>query len=357
MNRSAGSSDSVVMRRTTSGRTHRVIAVALACTITGACGGDRGLTAPSGSGTGSVNRPGGGSDSDVRLTEDFGGRQLFPSDNWWNQDITHAPVDSQSDAFIEFIGRSRALHPDFGPPPYGIPYVGVGGGQPRIAIAFVEYGSESDQGFAGENGYPIPETARATPNFIEGGVPGGGTTGDRHLVIVDRDRWVLYELFATRWNPSPGRWEAGSGAIFDLSSNGRRPEGWTSADAAGLAILPGLVRYDEAQRGPIRHALRATVRRTNGYVWPASHRAGNTAGALPLGARLRLKPSKDLSRYPSYIQNIFRAMQTHGLIVADNGSDMYVSGAMDARWNNDELNPAFRSLVASDFEVIRLGWR
>ena len=152
-------------------------------------------------------------------------------------------------------------------------------------------------------------------------MPGGGTDGDRHLIVVDRDRWLLFELFATRWTGQ--RWEAGSGAVFDLSSNARRPEGWTSADAAGLAILPGLVRFDEAMRGPMRHALRATVRRTNGFVFPASHRAGNTAGALPMGARLRLKASKDISRYPGYIQNIFRAMQTHGLIIADNGSDMY----------------------------------
>ena len=293
----------------------------------------------------------------MRLTDDFNGRLLFPADNWWNQDITQAPVDPQSDAFIDFIGRTRASHPDFGPPPYGIPYVGVGATEPRTPVTFVEYGGESDDGFGGERGYPIPEAAKSEPHFIEGDVVGGGTSGDRHLLIVDRDRWRLYELFATRWNGALGRWEAGSGAVFDLSSNSRRPEGWTSADAAGLAILPGLVRYDEAMRGPIRHALRATVRRTNGYVWPASHRAGSTAGALPLGARLRLKASKDLSRYPSYIQNMFRAMQTHGLIVADNGSDMYVSGAMDPRWNNEELNPAFRSLVASDFEVIRLGWR
>jgi hypothetical protein len=188
-------------------------------------------------------------------------------------------------------------------------------------------------------------------------VPGGGTDGDRHLLIVDRDRWLLFELFAASWNAGRQRWEAGSGAVFDLSSNARRPEGWTSADAAGLAILPGLVRYDEAMRGPIRHALRVTVRRTNGYVWPASHRAGATSGAPPMGARLRLKASKDLSRFPGYIQNIFRGMQTHGLIVADNGSDLYVSGAMDPRWNNDELNPAFASLSAGDFDVIRLGWR
>lgn len=221
----------------------------------------------------------------------------------------------------------------------------------------MDYPAESDAGFGSEAGYPIPEAAKTQPNFIEGGAPGGGSSGDRHLLIVDRDKWLLYELFATRWNSSRQRWEAGSGAVFDLSSNARRADGWTSADAAGLAILPGLVRYDEAQRGPIRHALRMTVRATNGYVWPASHRAGGTSGALPMGARLRLKTSKDISRYPTYIQNVFRWMQTYGLIVADNGSDMYISGTMDSRWNNDELNPAFRALTAGDFDVIRLGWR
>lgn len=328
-----------------------------------ACSSERAPTSPSPAPTppaAGVPAPGPGpspapSSTVVRLNDDFGGRQLFPADNWWNQDISTAPVDPQSDALIDFIGRSRALHPDFGPPPYGIPFMSVGSAEPRSPITFVEYGDESDQGVGGENGYPIPDVARTQPNHIEGGTPGGGATGDRHLIIVDRDRWLLYELFATRWTGQ--RWEAGSGAVFDLSSNARRPDGWTSADAAGLAILPGLVRYDEAVRGPIRHALRVTVRRTNGYVWPASHRAGNTAGALPMGARLRLRRSKDLSRYPAYIQNIFRGMQSHGLIVADNGSDMYITGAMDARWNNDELNPAFRGLTAADFEVVRLGLR
>jgi hypothetical protein len=292
--------------------------------------------------------------SAVTLNDDFSGRRLFPADNWWNQEIANAPIDPQSASFIDFIGRTRALHPDFGPPPYGIPYVGVGGGEPRTAVTFVDYGGESDRGFGSETGYPIPEAAKSQPNYIEGAVPGGGGDGDRHLIVVDRDRWVLFELFATRWTGQ--RWEAGSGAVFDLNANGRRPEGWTSADAAGLAILPGLVRFDDAMRGPIRHALRATVRSTNGYVWPASHRAGSTARALPMGARLRLKSSVDLSRFPGYIQNIFRAMQTHGLIVADNGSDMYISGSMDPRWNNDQLNPAFRTLSAADFDVIQLGW-
>jgi len=337
----------------------RCFVCALLLVIAG-CGGTP--SAPSGSVDPSAPvdptpRPADSGAGAVALTDDFGGRQLFPPDNWWNQDISTAPVDSQSDAYINFIGRTRGSHPDFGPPPYGIPYVSVSGSQARLPIAFVDYGDESDTGFRGENGYPVPDAARSQPNFIEGGIAGGGTSGDRHLLIVDRDRWVLFELFAARWNASRSRWEAGSGAVFDLSSNTRRPEGWTSADAAGLAILPGLVRYDEAMRGPVRHGFRMTVRSTNGYVWPASHRAGSTTGALPMGARLRLRSSKDLSRYPTYIQNIFRAMQTYGLIVADNGSDMYVTGSMDGRWNNSELNPAFAALTAGDFEVVRLGWR
>ena len=293
----------------------------------------------------------------VKLLDDFGGRALFPSSNWWNQDISRAPVDPRSSSFIDFIGRDRGLHPDFGPPPYGIPYMSVGSIEPRVPVTFVLYGSESDSGYRGMRGYPVPAAARTQRNYIEGGEPGGGTDGDRHMLIVDRDRWVLYETWATRWNASRGRWEAGSGAVFDLSSNARRPEGWTSADAAGLAILPGLVRYDEARRGRINHALRVTVRATNGYVWPASHSAGNRAGALPMGARLRLKASINISAYPTYIRAIFRAMQTYGLIVADNGSDMFITGTMDARWNNGQLNPAFRSLTADDFEVIELGWR
>lgn len=294
----------------------------------------------------------------VVLNDDFSARPLFPDTHWWNQDISQAPVDAGSDAFIDYIGRSRGMHPDFGPPPYGIPYISVGRDQPRVPVAFMEYGDESDSGHDGVPGYPIPDEAKTRSDVIEGGTPGGGSSGDRHLLIVDRDRFVLFELYATRWASGANRWEAGSGAIFDLSRSDRRPDGWTSADASGLAILPGLVRYDEAMSGrDIRHAFRVTVRRTNGYVWPASHVAGGTAGALPLGARLRLKASVDLSRFSPPLQRIFRAMQTHGLIVADNGSDMYVTGTMDARWNNDELNPAFRAIAADDFEVVQLGWR
>jgi hypothetical protein len=294
---------------------------------------------------------------------------LFPADNWWNQDVSQAPIDPRSAQLIAFInnGGARRLHPDFGgfAAPggveiYGFPYVVVGGEQPKRAVTFY-YGDESD-GVDHASGrsypfYPIPDEAITQPYWIEGGPAGNQHPGgDRHMLIVDRDNRHLYELFDLRWNGS--HWTAGSGAFFDLNANGRRPEGWTSADAAGLAILPGLVRYDEVF-GPdeIRHAFRVTVRATNGYVWPASHRAGSNSQALPMGARLRLKASKDLSGYRPEVQKIFRAMQRYGLIVADNGSDMYISGAFDPRWNNDILNPAFRSLTAHDFDVIELGWR
>ncbi|HZB26749.1 MAG TPA: hypothetical protein VE379_11480 [Vicinamibacterales bacterium] len=299
------------------------------------------------------------------LLDSLAGRQVFPASNWWNLDVSAAPVDARSSQLIAWIsGRTggnttavRRLHPDFGPPPYGIPYVVVDGAQPRVPVTFVAYPAESDTEYAGLAGYPIPADARTQPNYIEGAVAGGGTSGDRHLLLIDRDRWLLYETFATEWNATLSRWEAGSGAIFDLSSNARRPERWTSADAAGLAMFPGLVRYDEViAAGEITHAFRVTTRATNGYVWPASHAAGSNTSAPPMGARLRLKASTDLSRFTPEVQKIFRAMKRYGLIVADNGSDMYISGTMDARWNNDVLNPAFRSLTADDFEVLQLGW-
>jgi hypothetical protein len=284
---------------------------------------------------------------------------LFPPDNWWNVDITSAPVDPNSAAYIAFIGASRGMHPDFGgdsgdpsAPIYGMPYVVVAGTQPRVNPYF-EYDDESDHG-----GYPIPDEAKTQQKWIEGGLAGNDSPadGDRHMLIVDRDARVLYELYALRWNVD--HWDAGSDAIFPLDSNGRRPDGWTSADAAGLAILPGLVRYDEvASPDAIRHAFRVTVRSTNGYVFPASHNAGSTRGALPMGARLRLKATKDISSFPQAARKIFQAMKTYGLIVADNGSDMYVSGTYDIRWNNDVLNPAFGAIKASDFEVVQLGWQ
>jgi hypothetical protein len=295
---------------------------------------------------------------------------LFPPDNWWNVDVSAAPVDPASAAYVTFIGATRELHPDFGgavdpddptnPEIYGMPFVSVPGSQPLEPVTFVEFGDQSDAGAPGRPaGYPIPVQARTQPRWIEGGEPGGGTDGDHHMLIVDRDNRILYELYHTHWTGS--RWEAGSGAIFALDANARRPETWTSADAAGLAILPGLVRYDEVyeQPGPIKHAFRFTVRSTNGHVYPASHTACGPcpASALPMGARLRLKSGIDISGFEPGVRKVFQAMKTYGLIVADNGSDMYIQGTYDARWNNDVLNPAFGSLRASDFEVIQLGWQ
>jgi hypothetical protein len=290
---------------------------------------------------------------------------LFPPDNWWNSDISAAPLDSNSSAYIDFVGATRGLHPDFGgdsgdpsAPIYGMPYIVVSGSQPLVPVGFV-YNDESDHAAPGRPpGYPIPEEAKTQQKWIEGGLAGGdlNANGDRHMLIVDRDNRILFELYALRWTGS--QWLAGSGAIFLLDSNARRPEGWTSADAAGLAILPGLVRYDEVYgNAPIGHAFRVTVRSSNGYIYPGSHDAGSTSGALPMGARLRLKASKDISGYPEPLRRIFQAMKSYGLIVADNGSDMYVTGTYDPRWDNDLLNPAFASLKAGDFEVVQLGWR
>ena len=304
---------------------------------------------------------------------------LFPADNWWNTDIASAPVDTNSASYIAFInnGATRRLHPDFGGEVspgsvdiYGMPYVVVDGTQPKVAVSF-DYWDESD-GVNPSNGqgtpfYPLPAQAATQNHWVEGGAPANvdqRSDSDRHLLIVDCTNRNLYELYNVYYNASQGKWYAGSGAFFDMKTNGRRPDGWTSADAAGLAIFPGLVRYDEAWNAAITdigHAFRVTVRSTNGYVYPASHRAGSTAGALPMGARLRLKTSVNgadpaLRTSNPNAQKIFRAMQKYGLIVADNGSDMYITGTFDTRWANGILNPAFATLSASDFEVIQLGW-
>ena len=300
---------------------------------------------------------------------------LFPVDNWWNLDISSAPVDANSPAYIAFInnGGTRHLHPDMGGDVstgsvdiYGFPYVVVDGTQAKVAVQF-QYSDESDgvnhttnQSFPF---YPIPTQAISQMHWVECGAPGNvdqRNSCDRHLLILDRDNKYLYELYNVWYDGT--QWQAGSGAFFDMNANNRRPDGWTSADAAGLAIVPGLVRYDEVYNAygtniaDIGHAFRVTVRSTNGYVYPASHRAGSTGGALPMGARLRLKASKDISGFPPEMQKIFRAMKKYGLIVADNGSDMYISGTYDNNWNNSVLNPAFGALSASDFEVIQLGW-
>jgi len=305
---------------------------------------------------------------------------LFPSDNWWNTDISAAPVDSASASYIAFInnGGTRKLHPDFGGEAspgsvdvYGMPYAIVNGSQPKLPVTF-DYWDESD-GVDQATGqgipfYPIPTQAATQPHWVEGGAPGNvdqRAQGDRHLFVIDCTNRYLYELYNVYFNASQGKWYAGSGAFFDMNANNRRPDGWTSADAAGLAIFPGLVRYDEAWNAAVAdigHAFRVTVRATNGYVYPASHRAGSTTGALPMGARLRLKTSVNgvdpaLRTSDPNVRRIFRAMQKYGLIVADNGSDMYISGTFDTRWNNDVLNPAFATLSAGDFDVIQLGWK
>lgn len=286
---------------------------------------------------------------------------LFPANNWWNVDVSNAPLDTNSANFISFIGATRGCHPDFGGDAgdgdvYGFPFIVVDGTQPKLEVDFVLYGDQSDG--EGEPFYPVPPEAITENGWVEGGQPGEvdqRDDSDRHILIVDKDNNHLYELYNVWYDGT--NWEAGSGAFFDMNTNDRRPEEWTSADAAGLAILPGLVRYDEVF-GPdeIRHAFRVTVRATNGYVFPASHDAGDTSGALPMGARLRLKASKNISGYAPEVQKIFRALKKYGLIVADNGSDMYISGTYDTRWDNDVLNPAFSSLKASDFEVVQRGW-
>ncbi len=273
-------------------------------------------------------------------------RLLFPADNAWNQPVDTAQVDPNSAAIINGIGATGAFHPDFGANwnggPFGIPYIVVSGTQGKVPVSF-DYASESDPG-----PYPIPPNAP-----IEGGAI---STGDRHVIIVDRDNWKLYELFYA-FPQSDGSWRAGSGAVFDLSSNALRPAGWTSADAAGLAILPGLVRYEEVAAGAINHAVRFTVSRTRrAYISPARHWASSDTSSLraPMGMRVRLKAGVNISTYPASAQTILRALKKYGMIVADNGSNWYVSGTADARWNDTELN-TLKALRGSDFEVVRMG--
>jgi len=273
-------------------------------------------------------------------------------DNWWNLDVSQAPLDPENDRLVMWLDSQESSvgrgvpHADFSPK-FGIPYIVVPGTQPKVDVDFTAYPDESDK-----VGYPIPEEAKYNPLFTESQ---GSEKGDSHICILDRDNWFLYELVQAKWNGD--HWEANCGAVFDLATNKRRPEGWTSTDAAGLAVLPGLVRYDEVYGpNPIKHAFRVAVRRSNGYVWPASHQAGHTEGAPPMGMRLRMKASKDISGYPPEIQKIFQAMKTYGLIVADNGGNLYVTGTLDQRWDSRLLNRTFHSLRATDFEVIERGW-
>jgi hypothetical protein len=278
------------------------------------------------------------------------------SDNWWNLKIEDAPLDPNSDDIIATIqsyeDSEGRMHPDF-TPRYGIPYCVVGSETPRVEVE-LRNTSESDKGDPdGLAGYPIPEAAITDGRYVENG---GSDSGDRHLLIYDRDKHMMFELSYAEY--VGGHWTAGYGAVFKLESNYRRPEGWTSTDAAGLCVLAGLVRYDEVYgNGPIKHAIRVSIKQTNGYVWPASHEGASDDGAPPLGMRLRLKESTDLSGLSPEMKKIFQAMKKYGLIVADRGGNMYVQGTLDPRWDNEELNPAFHRLRASDFEVIKLGWK
>ena len=304
------------------------------------------LACGTGSGSLTSSRPGG--DPDLGVNADLHGRRPFPDDNPWNTPVDGMPVDPNSDALIASIGLTSGLHPDFGANysggPFGIPYVVVSGGTPGVQVAF-NYADESDPG-----PYPIPPDAP-----IEGGAASGG---DRHVLVVDRDHWKLYELYAAYPVPFTQNWTAGSGAIFDLGSNALRPGGWTSADAAGLPIFPGLARYDEVVgQGVIRHALRFTVQRTRrAYVYPARHFASSdtSPNLPPMGMRVRLKASFDISGFPPSARVILQALKTYGMMVADNGGDWFISGAPDARWNDAELN-TLKQVAGSNFEVVAMG--
>jgi hypothetical protein len=285
------------------------------------------------------------------------GCPVFPADNHWNVRVDRLPVHPRSDAIVRSIGAGDNMHADFGSgryegAPIGIPYVTVRGSQRRVPVSF-DYADESDRGR-----YPIPPRAP-----IEGGP---GSSGDRHVIVVDRSRCRLYELFdahrrtgeravrASTRSPGGARWHAGSGAIFNLRSNRLRPRGYTSADAAGLPILPGLARYGEVRRGRIDHALRFTASRTRrAFVYPARHFASDlTDPDLPaMGQRLRLKRGFDISKFPRQSRIVLKALKRYGMILADNGSSWYVSGAPSRGWDNDDLH-SLHGVPGSAFEVV-----
>ena len=272
----------------------------------------------------------------------------FPADNLWNKDISSAPVDPNSAALIDFIGASVTIHPDFGSGLYqgssiGIPYIVVDSTQQFVPINFTAYGDESDPG-----PMPVPATAP-----IEG-YPNPGN-GDRHVLVLDNNNCWLYELYSASPG-SGGAWNAGSAAVWDLQNNEQRPYTWTSADAAGLPIFPGLIHYDEVAAGHINHAIRFTLQFSRAaFIPPASHWAATStqAAAAPMGMRLRLKSNFDVSTFSSTNQVILNAMKKYGMIMADNGSSMFISGAPDDRWSNDDLH-SLGSVTASDFEVVQM---
>ncbi|MEO5925972.1 MAG: hypothetical protein ABIR70_19285 [Bryobacteraceae bacterium] len=268
---------------------------------------------------------------------------VFPANDAWNVPVDQLPVAANSATLVTTIGAATRVHADFGSGlwdggPIGIPFITVSGSQTKYPATFL-YADESDTG-----PYAVPLTAP-----IEGG---SASTGDRHSIAIDTDNCILYELY--RAFPQSGRWQADSGTVYNLRSSVLRTAGWTSADAAGLPIFPGLVRYDEVASGEIKHAIRLTVPRTrNTYVWPARHQASSQTGTQypPMGQRFRLRANFNVSGFPAEAQVILRAMQKYGLILADNGSAWYISGAPDERWNNDNL-ARLSAVVGSDFEAV-----
>jgi hypothetical protein len=269
---------------------------------------------------------------------------IFPATNQWNDRVDTLPVAADSAQLIASIGLTAGLHPDFGSglydgEPIGIPFDVVSNATPRSKVSF-DYADESDKG-----PYPIPKTVH-----IEGG---NASTGDRHAILIDKDSCRLYELYALH-PTGAGGWKAGSGAIWNLRSNALRPAGWTSADAAGLPIFPGLARYDEVARGAIDHALRFTAAQTRrAFVYPARHFASssNDPSLPPMGLRVRLKASVDISGFPRQARIVLQALKTYGMILADNGSNWYISGAPSPHWSNDALH-TLGQITGSDFEVV-----
>jgi hypothetical protein len=279
----------------------------------------------------------------ARAQPKIGNCPVLPANNVWNAPVNQLPVAANSATLVGTIGANVTLHADFGSglyqgEPIGIPFITVPGTQTKYPATF-QYASESDPG-----PYAVPLTAP-----IEGG---STSSGDRHAISIDTDNCILYELWSAY--PQSASWQAGSGAIFNLNSNTLRPSGWTSADAAGLPIFPGLVKYDEVAAGVIQHAIRLTVPQTlNTFLWPARHEASSlTSSAYPaMGQRFRLRANFDISSYASDVQVILQALKTYGMFVADNGSAWFISGAPDPRWNNDDLG-TLRNVVGSDFEAV-----
>jgi hypothetical protein len=266
--------------------------------------------------------------------------QMLPPGSPWNTDVSGLPVDPRSNAYISRMGADTEVHPDFGTiwngGPNGIPYVVVRGSQPKVPVSFY-YADESDPG-----PYPIPPDAP-----VEWG-------SDHHVLALDVDNRMLYEMWDATYQPLSNSWHAGSGAIWNLNTGAPRPAGWTSADAAGMPMLPGLVRFDEVSRGEITHALRFTVPQTRrAYIYPANHFADDSTDPdlPPMGLRVRLRADYDVSGFPPEVQVILRALKKYGMFVCDDGGPWYISGAPDMRWNDDSLH-AITAVKGSDFEVV-----